>query len=81
MQGIHSYEVTIETVEGAPPFDYDTFPGNPPPSGLNLDPETGVISGYPVVEGVLKFAVTVQDANGCYGTRCYGVEVVSAPWT
>jgi hypothetical protein len=167
MQGIHSYELIIETVEGAPPFDYDTLSGNPPPAGLNLDPvtgvlsgipttpgifpftvvsvdsnfckvstlytligsptdcptitlplddwvvweegtfysqplvassgvepyvyfvtagspppglahdpETGFISGYPAVEGVLKFAVTVQDANGCYGTRSYGVEVV-----
>jgi hypothetical protein len=67
--------VTIETVEGAPPFDYDTFPGNPPPTGLKLDPETGIISGTPDTPRICQFTLSAIDADFCIGSQDYSIIV------
>jgi len=69
------YEETLSADGGEAPYTWVISAGAMP-LGLALDPETGIISGYPAADDVFNFAVTVQDVNGCYGTRAYGVEVV-----
>jgi hypothetical protein len=69
------YEETLTADGGEAPYTWVISAGAMP-LGLALDPETGIISGYPAADDVFNFAVTVQDVNGCYGTRAYGVEVV-----
>jgi hypothetical protein len=72
------YEVTIETLEGAPPFDYDTLPGNPPPAGLSLDPVTGVLSGIMTSPGIYPFTVVSVDSNFCKVSNLYNLIVSPA---
>jgi hypothetical protein len=72
------YEVTIETLEGAPPFDYDTLPGNPPPAGLSLDPVTGALSGMLNTPGIFPFTVVSVDSNFCKVSNLYNLIVSPA---
>ncbi len=48
------------------------------PVGLNLNTNTGVISGTPTVTGTNIFTVTASDANGCAGSAGYTV-VIGCP--
>jgi hypothetical protein len=41
------------------------------PTGLGLNPSTGVLSGTPTQTGSFPITVTATDANGCPGSRAY----------
>lgn len=67
------YSVTIGGDGGAPPYTFETLPGNPPPAGLSLDPLTGVLSGVPTSAGIFPFAVVVVDSNFCKAIIFYNL--------
>ena len=56
-----AYEATLETVGGTPPL---TFSAVGLPAGLSLDPNTGVVSGTPiVVESNVQVQFSVTDSG------------------
>ena len=45
------------------------------PAGLDIDPQTGVISGRPVTAGTASVAVTVTSGDGSHATRTFSLVV------
>lgn len=43
------------------------------PSGLTLDPLTGLLSGTPATAGTFGFTITASDADSCLGNRAYSL--------
>ena len=43
--------------------------------GLNLNAQTGVLSGMPVAAGTFSFTVVAKDAAGTVASRAFGVAV------
>jgi len=57
-----SYSATLAASGGIPPYTWAITSG-PLPSGLSLNPSTGLISGAPTAAGTTMFTATVQDSN------------------
>ena len=55
------YSLTLTGSGGLPPYSWSVTAGALP-SGLTLDPATGIISGTPASAGVASFSVTLADA-------------------
>jgi hypothetical protein len=66
------YSVRLEAIGGLAPYAW-TATGLP--SGLNLDPATGVISGTPTTVGTSNVNVRVNAANGGEGSRTMQLSV------
>ena len=49
------------------------------PPGLNLDANTGAITGTPTTNGVFNFTVRVTDANGLTATKNESISVFDGP--
>ena len=45
------------------------------PTGLSLNPTTGVLDGTPTVFGSFNFTAQATDAGGCIGTRAYALTI------
>jgi len=45
------------------------------PSGINLNPSTGVLSGTTTQTGSFPITVKATDANGCFGTSSYTLTI------
>ena len=45
------------------------------PSGLNIDPVTGILTGTPKVSGVFTFSVNTTDADGKSITKTYTISI------
>jgi hypothetical protein len=56
------YAMTLETSGGVKPYTWNVTAGQLP-SGLNLDPATGVLSGTPTKAGQLSFTVQVTGSS------------------
>lgn len=56
-----------------------TFSSNSLPSGLSLDPTTGVLSGTPTSFGPWRFIVTATDSNHVSNSKWVSLDVVGAP--
>jgi hypothetical protein len=63
---------------GSPPYmwSWDLSPT----SGLNLDANSGVISGTPSANGTTNVTVTITDSKGAHGTAAYSL-VIAKPVT
>jgi hypothetical protein len=59
----------------APVSQWGAFP-TALPMGMFVSPD-GRLQGRPAMEGVYNFFVTVEDANGCLGTREYHLNICS----
>jgi hypothetical protein len=58
------YVATLEATGGEPPYQWFVAPSLP--DGLQLDGETGVISGMPTTAGSYEFYVFVMDATATW---------------
>jgi len=70
------YSATLEAAGGTPPYTWSLTSGQLPP-GLNLDANSGVISGTPTMPGVLIFTVQVEDSQSNNAQQ--GLEIVVNP--
>ena len=71
------FSQTIAASGGAAPTCYTPTAGTLP-SGLTLDPVTGILSGTPAAPGNSLLTVTATDANGCSGSHSYTLAVFPA---
>lgn len=72
-----AYNVTFSQSGGTAPITWSA-PFGGLPSGLSLDPSTGVLSGTPQLALVADFTIRATDANGCTGERVYNLLVMSS---
>lgn len=61
------YNQTIIASGGVAPYTFAVSAGALP-TGLTLNPTTGVISGTPITTGFFSFTISARDANGCPGS-------------
>ena len=69
--------VTISATGGVPPYTYTVTSGSLP-TGLFLNPTSGVISGTPILAGVYNFVITATDSDGCTASMAYTI-IVNCP--
>ena len=60
----NAYSATLTASGGTAPYSYSVSGGSLP-TGLTLNPTTGVISGTPTVSGSFPTTVTISNASGC----------------
>lgn len=72
------YSQTVSAVGGRSPYCWSLAEGALP-SGLALDPATGVISGTPSATGTATLRMLATDANGCTTDRAYSIDVFPGP--
>ncbi|HSE37078.1 MAG TPA: putative Ig domain-containing protein, partial [Blastocatellia bacterium] len=73
-----SYQLSV--IGGTPPHMWSISAGSLP-SGIGLDPHTGLISGTPTVVGEGTFTAQVTDSASRTAQRQYSITVASAPST
>jgi hypothetical protein len=56
------YTFTLQGTGGHAPYTWTLFSGQLPP-GLSLNPNTGVISGRPLLQGTYNFTVQLRDST------------------
>ncbi len=71
------YAQTIIASGGTAPYTF-TIAAGALPTGLSLNPATGLISGAPQVSGLFNVTIRVTDAAGCQGSRAYVLAILSA---
>ena len=69
-----AYSQSVSGSGGTGPYTYTLSSGQLPP-GLSLNALTGAITGAPTAIGSFTFTVTATDANGCFGSRNYTINV------
>jgi 6-phosphogluconolactonase (cycloisomerase 2 family) len=62
---------------GRPPYSFSIADGTLP-TGLTLDPVTGLLSGTPAVAGESTFVVRVTDSAGAASTRTFAMRIEAA---
>lgn len=68
------YSEQLDLAGGTGPFTWTIADGDLP-DGLELNPETGEISGEPTAEGEFTFIVEVTDGTGATATETYTITV------
>ncbi|MGQ0800182.1 MAG: ice-binding family protein [Pseudomarimonas sp.] len=72
-----AYSATITASNGTAPYVYSVSAGTLP-TGLLLNPSTGLISGTPTALGNFQFTITATDSVGCLRSRSYTVIIAAA---
>jgi hypothetical protein len=78
------YSVTLTATGGTGPYTFSSCQGctggaTNLPSGLQLDPATGVLSGTSLSVGPWTFDLTVTDANHVFTTKRITIPIVGDP--
>jgi hypothetical protein len=76
--GFAGYNQTLTQTGGATPVEWSLATGTLP-TGLFLNPNTGVISGAPTVVGSYTFTMQVTDSNNVTATQQFKIVVNSDP--
>jgi hypothetical protein len=71
------YSSSLTAANGWTPYSYTISVGTLP-TGLTLNPSTGVVSGTPTGSGTSNFTMRVQDADGNFATSAQSLTVQSA---
>lgn len=71
-----AYNQTIVASGGTAPYIFAVTTGTLP-DGLNLDSNTGVISGTPTTSGSFPFTITATDNDGCKGSQNYTINITA----
>ena len=71
------YNQAVTASGGTPAYTYSVASGALP-TGLTLNPATGVISGVPLATGLFNFTIRATDSQGCIGARPYTVTILAA---
>ncbi len=71
------YAQTIIASGGTSPYTF-TIAAGALPTGLSLNPATGLISGAPQVSGIFNVTIRATDAAGCQGSRAYTIAILAA---
>ena len=74
------YTAQITASNGTAPYIYSVTAGSLPP-GLDLNADSGLISGTPTAIGVYTFTIGVTDANGCPGAMTYTLTITCGTLT
>ncbi|MBI1920576.1 MAG: putative Ig domain-containing protein [Geobacter sp.] len=69
-----AYTQPLTAAGGTTPYTWSIISGTLP-AGLNLEANTGVISGIPTASGTSTFTVQLQDANGDTTTRQLSITI------
>lgn len=75
-----AYNAQLTARGGQPPYTY-TLAAGALPSGLFLDPATGIISGTADSAGSAAFTVRATDVSGAFVDRVYTINVLAEPLT
>jgi len=70
------YNQTVTASGGTSPYTFALSSGTLPP-GLSLNGATGAITGTPTTAGTSTITITARDANGCFGSRLYDINIAS----
>jgi len=78
------YSVTLTAEGGTAPYTFSSCSNcsvgvTNLPSGLQLDPVTGVLSGTPLTVGPWSFELTVTDANHVFSTKRLTIPITGDP--
>ena len=65
---------TIKATKGTAPYKWSISSGSLP-TGLTIDPNTGIISGTLTATGTFKFTVKITDKNNIEATKAYTVKI------
>jgi hypothetical protein len=68
-----AYNETITATGGTAPYTFDVVSGSLPP-GLSLS-NAGDLTGVPTTTGSFTFTVRATDANQCFGSRIYTIDI------
>jgi Ice-binding-like/Putative Ig domain len=71
-----AYNQSVLASGGTNPYTYSVSSGALPPP-LLLNNATGAITGTPATAGTFTFTITATDANGCFGSRQYSMNITS----
>jgi hypothetical protein len=70
------YSQTITATGGTAPYTYAVSNGTLP-TGLTLNPATGLLSGVPLSPGLFTFTIRATATGGCIGARPYTVTIIA----
>lgn len=75
--GVPYPNTPIQVSGGTPPYAYSLGQANVLPSGLFLNPTTGVISGTPTQGGVFQITVVVRDSFERQASRSFSIAIAT----
>lgn len=68
---LYSHQITASAIPANALTYTFTVSSGALPTGLTINPTTGLISGTPTALGLFTFTITATDTNGCAGSRDY----------
>jgi len=74
------YSQSVTATGGTAPYTFTIISGALP-TGLSLNPATGLISGVPLQPGLFGFTIRATDSSGCTGARPYTLTIIAAVGT